>query len=242
MALACDRHQAGILFNYVRGFFETVPALKAMVVRVTADAIELSNRVVIEIHSASFRAVRGRSILCAVLDECAFFRDENFASPDVELVAALSPGLARVSGSMLILISSVHKRSGILYQRWKDHYGRDGDVLVLRGTTLQFNPSFDEAIMPKALAEDRERYAAEYLSEWRDDLSTWLSRDLLEAAIDRWVSGPSAPGQCQICRGLRCLRGSERFVHRGDLPRAVRRYVVLDLLYERQDPLIRATP
>ncbi len=72
---------------------------------------------------------------------------------------------------MLIIISSVHKRSGLLYQRWRDHYGRDGDVLVVRGTTLQFNPSFDEKIIAKALAEDRERYSAEYLSEWRDDLS-----------------------------------------------------------------------
>ena len=213
MALACDRHQAGILFNYVRGFFETVPALKAMVVRVTADAIELSNRVVIEIHSASFRAVRGRSILCAVLDECAFFRDENFASPDVELVAALSPGLARVKGSMLILISSVHKRSGILYQRWKDHYGRDGDVLVLRGTTRQFNHSFDEAIIQKALAEDRERYAAEYLSEWRDDLTTWLGSDLLDAAVDPGVLVRAPVHGVTYVAGCDASGGRNDFVH-----------------------------
>jgi hypothetical protein len=235
MALACDRHQAGILFNYVRGFFETVPALKAMVVRVTADAIELSNRVVIEIHSASFRAVRGRSILCAVLDECAFFRDENFASPDVELVAALSPGLARVKGSMLILISSVHKRSGILYQRWKDHYGRDGDVLVLRGTTRQFNASFDEAIIQKALAEDRERYSAEYLSEWRDDLSTWLSRDLLDAAIDPGVLVRSP------VNGVAYVAGCDASGGRNDSFTAAISHeeggnVVLDVLYERRAP------
>ena len=60
-----------------------------------ADHIELSNDVSIEVHANSFRAVRGRSILCAVLDEVAFFRDKNFASPDIEVDAALSPGLAR---------------------------------------------------------------------------------------------------------------------------------------------------
>jgi hypothetical protein len=31
MCVACDRHQAAILFNYIRGYFETIPALKAMV-------------------------------------------------------------------------------------------------------------------------------------------------------------------------------------------------------------------
>jgi hypothetical protein len=114
MALACDRHQAAILFNY-RGYFEQIPALAEMVINVGADSIELANRVKIEIHTNSFRAVRGRSILCAVLDECAFFRDESFASPDIEIDAALSPGLARVQDSIKILISSVHKRSGLLY-------------------------------------------------------------------------------------------------------------------------------
>jgi hypothetical protein len=32
-----------------------------------------------------------------------------------------------------------------------------------------------------------ERYGAEYLSKWRDE-STWLSRDLLDAAVDCGVA------------------------------------------------------
>jgi hypothetical protein len=121
------------------------------------------------VHTNSFRAVRGSSILCAVLDEVAFFRHENFASLDTEVDAAISPGLARLPGSMKILISSVHKRSGLLYQHYRDYYGKDNDdVLVVYGTTLQFNPSFDESIIEKALAEDPERYGTEYLSKWRD--------------------------------------------------------------------------
>jgi hypothetical protein len=188
MCLACDRHQAGILFRYIAGYFETIPALKAMVTAIGGDYIELCNDVAIEVHTNSFRAVRGRSILCAVLDEVAFFRDENFASPNTEVDAAISPGLARLPGSIKVLTSSVHKRSGLLYQRYRDYYGRDNDdVLVVYGTTLQFNPSFDESIIEKALAEDPERYGAEYLSKWRDDLSTWLSRELLDAfaALER---------------------------------------------------------
>jgi len=120
MCLACDRQQASILFKYIRGYFETMPALKAVVTAVTADSIDLCNAVSIEVHSNSFRAVRGRSILCAVLDEVAFFRDENFASPDIEVDAAISPGLARMPGSLKILISSVHKRSGLLYHKYRD--------------------------------------------------------------------------------------------------------------------------
>ena len=74
---------------------------------------------------------------------------------------------------MNILKSSVHKRSGLLYQRYRDFYCKNNDdILLVYGTRLQFNPSFDEDIIERALAEDPERYGAEYLSKWRDDLST----------------------------------------------------------------------
>jgi hypothetical protein len=168
MLLAVDRPQAGVAFNYIKGYFEEVPTLAKLVKHIGDDSIELRNRVVIEVHTNSYRSVRGRSLLCVICDEVAFWRDENSASPDIETVGAVTGGLARVKGSMLILISTAHKRSGLLYQRWKDAYGRnDPDVLVVKGST--------------------QLYRAEYLSEWRDDLSTFISRDLLEAAVDRDV-------------------------------------------------------
>jgi len=188
MCVACDRAQAGIVFGYIRGYFESVPSLKAMVVNFTSESIELSNRVIIEVHTNSFRAVRGRSLICVIFDEAAFFRDEHSSSPDTELHAAVSPGLARMPGSMLVIISSAHKRTGLLYKRFQDFYGKNSDeVLVVHGSTLTFNPSFDAKIVERALEEDPQRYGAEYLSRWRDDLSTFIDRLLLEAAVDKGV-------------------------------------------------------
>lgn len=196
MCIACDRDQAGILFNFIRGYFDEVPALKKMVVAVNADTIELSNKVIIEVRTNSYRGVRGRSILRAVLDEVAHFRSDNSANPDTELYGALRPGLARVPGSAMVLISSAHKRSGLLYQQFKDHYGKDDDdVLVVKGGTRQFNPKFDQSEIDKALVVDPQLYGAEYLSEWRDDLSAFISRELVEAAVDRGVIvRPPQPG------------------------------------------------
>jgi hypothetical protein len=78
--------------------------------------------------------------------------------------------------------------SGLLYQKWKEHYGKsDDDVLVVRGTTLQFNPAFDAKVIARQLAADPQLYGAEYNSEWRDDLATFISRELLEAAVDPGV-------------------------------------------------------
>ena len=186
--IAVDRSQASVLFGYIRGYFSEIPTLKKMVVAVNADSIELSNKVVIEVRTNSYRAVRGRSILRAVLDEVAHFRSENSSNPDFELHAALTPGLARVKNSMLVLISSTHKRTGLLFERYKTFYGKDDpDVLVVCGGTMQFNPTFDQREIDRALASDPQLYGSEYLSSWRTDLSSFIDRELVEQAIDTGV-------------------------------------------------------
>ena len=81
LCLAVDKSQAAIAFRYIRGYFEAIPALAAMVCNIGASTIELSNHVVIEVSVASFRAVRGRTILAAILDELAFLRDGILCKP-----------------------------------------------------------------------------------------------------------------------------------------------------------------
>jgi hypothetical protein len=49
---------------------------------------------------------------------------------------------------------------------------------------LTFNPSFDAKIIERALKDDPERFSAEYLCQWRDDLSSRIGRDLLDASVD----------------------------------------------------------
>ena len=66
MCLACDRAQAGIVFGYIRAYFETIPALRSLVINWGSNSIELRNGVVIEVHTNNFRAVRGRSASSAL--------------------------------------------------------------------------------------------------------------------------------------------------------------------------------
>jgi hypothetical protein len=239
MCLACDREQAKIVYNYIRAYFEQIPALAKMVTRIADDAIELSNNTVVEVHTNSYRSVRGRSLLCVICDEVAFWRSEDSASPDFEVAGAIDPGLARIPGSTLILISSAHKRSGLLYQKWKDHYGRnDEDVLVVKGTTLQFNPLFDAKIIARQLAADPQLYGAEYNSEWRDDLATFISRQLLEAAVDTDVIVRPPQPDVQYFAFDDPSGGAHDSYTLGIAHQDMRSDdVLLDLLYERFAPL-----
>jgi hypothetical protein len=188
LCIAVDRDQAAIVLNYTKAYFEEVPALCAQVKSFDRGGITLKNGVSIVVATNSFRSIRGRSILATVFDECAFWRSEDSAIPDVEVAAAVAPGLARVPGSMSIMISTVHKRSGLLHQRVKDNFGKaSDDTLVVLGTTQQFNPLFDAKIIARQIEEDPQRYSAEYNSIWRDDLASFISRELLDAAVDRGV-------------------------------------------------------
>ena len=216
ICLACDRGQASIVFNYIRGYFETIGALKAMVTHCGADSLDLSNNVTIEVHTNSFRGVRGKTLLCVIFDEVAFWRDENFSNPDVEMEIAVRPGLARVIGSMLIMISSVHKRAGLLYSNQKSLFGKDiDDAMMVMGSTLKFNPSFDADLIARDLAADPERFGAEYECKYRDDISSFISRDLLDACTDKGVVVRSPEAGCPIRGVLRCQRRSQRRIHVG---------------------------
>jgi hypothetical protein len=139
--------------------------------------------------------VRGRTLLCAILDETAFWRDERSSTPDEEVYRAIKPGLARMPGSMLIGISTPYRKAGLLHRMFREHYGRDSDVLVIRAPSTTFNPTLDRAVIDQALAEDPTGAAAEWLAQFRDDVSGWATRDLIEAAVDRGVTvRPPLPG------------------------------------------------
>ena len=96
--------------------------------------------------------------------------------------------MATLPTSMLIGISSPHKRSGLLYSKWCDSHGKDDDdVLVVAGELRTFNPSLPQKIVDDAMAKDPSKARAEWLGQWRDDLAEYLSRALIEDAVDDGV-------------------------------------------------------
>ena len=52
-----------------KGFVEASPLFMQLVDRVLAHEIRLKNHISISVHPSSFRSVRGRTLLCAILDE-----------------------------------------------------------------------------------------------------------------------------------------------------------------------------
>jgi hypothetical protein len=180
--LAADRKQARSIFRFVTGLLNAVPMLAAMVQDQTAESITLSNRVVIEIATASFRVTRGYSFAAVLADETAFWRDENSVNPAQEIFRALRPGMSSIPGSILLNASSPYRKEGVLYSVYKRHFGvENARVLVWKASTAEMNATIDPAIIQEAYDDDPEAAAAEYGAEFREDLADFVSRDIVDA-------------------------------------------------------------
>ena len=91
--IATDREQARTIHRYCRALLTRVPALKQLVAHDSDDEIELRNGIVIEIQTASFRSVRGYTVIACLADEIAFWAtDEASANPDSEIPGGNSAG------------------------------------------------------------------------------------------------------------------------------------------------------
>jgi hypothetical protein len=184
LVLASTVSQAKTVFDYCKGYIEASPLLSQLVERILSDEIRLTNGITISVHPCSYRSVRGRTLVCAILDEVAFWRSDESATPDTECYRALLPSLATTGGPM-IGISSPYRKLGLLHTKWRDSYGvDDDDVLVAQGPSTRFNPTLSQRIIDRDMKADPEAAKSEWGGEFRSDLSSLLDDELIDAAID----------------------------------------------------------
>ncbi len=235
MVIASDRRQARVVLGYINAFLE-IPMLSRMVVSRLKESIELTNRVRIEVHTSSFRSVRGYTLLGCICDEIAFWPTEESASPDVEVLTALRPGMATVPGALLLCISSPYARRGALWEAYREHYGKAGaPVLVWQAETRAMNPTVSRLTIEAAYLRDPAAAAAEYGAQFRTDVEGFIPLEVVEAHVvpQRFelppVSGQTCCGFVDPSGG-----GADSFTlaiahYEGD-------HAVLDCLRERVPP------
>ncbi len=185
MVLAADRRQARAIFRFVYGLLHEVPALKQRVERTTQLELHLTRQVSLEIHSSSYRSVRGYSLAAALCDEVSFWwSEESAANPDHEVIGALKPALASIPGSMFLAASSPYAKRGTLYDAYREHFGKDdAPALVWRGATQRMNPLIPQSVIDKAYADDPAKAEAEFGAQFRSDIESYVSREAVEACV-----------------------------------------------------------
>ena len=184
--IASDRQQARSIFRFAKGLLTGIPGMAAMVLDDKNDIITLRNNVVIEIAAATFRGTRGYSYAAVLADETAFWRtDDTSANPDVEIFAAIRPGMGTIPGALLLNASSPYRRAGVLWTAYRENYGKDdAETLVWKATTREMNPEYSQKKIDKAYADDPARAAAEYGGEFRTDLDAYVGIEVVDACTE----------------------------------------------------------
>jgi hypothetical protein len=182
LLVAADREQAKILHRYCQGILSP-PILQSSVLNVTTSEIELKGGVTIEVVTRSYRTVRGRSVCVAVLDELAFWRDDDSANPDSEVLNAVRASMATFGNdAMVIAGSSPYARRGVLWEAFRRWHGKD-DVrnLVWQAATRTMNPTVSQEFIDAEFERDPASAAAEYGANFRSDIAEFVSMDVLDA-------------------------------------------------------------
>jgi hypothetical protein len=187
--LAASVQQAASAFAFVEGIFAVAPNLQGLVDGATSDTLRLVTGIDIQVRPASFRTIRGISAVAAICDEIAFWRSDDSANPDREILKALRPSLA-TTGGPLIAISSPHAKRGELYGTFKRHYGPNGDplILVAKAPSRSMNPTLPQRVIDRAVEADPEAASAEYGAEFRGGLEVFVSREIIEACVSTGVT------------------------------------------------------
>ncbi len=184
MIIATDRKQARVIMRYLTALLQSVPMLAAMIERQDSESIDLNNQVSIEITTASYRTIRGYTVVAALCDEIAFWRSEDSANPAEEILGAVRPAMSTIPGALLIALSSPYKRSGPLYDAYRRYYGHNSPVLVIQGDTRTMNASVPQSVIDRAMELDPVAASAEYLAQFRSDVGSFLESELIDRAIE----------------------------------------------------------
>ena len=224
LCLAQDQKVAAQILNYTEAIFAASPILSQLVIGRTADSIKLKHNIQIQVRPASFKSLRGPTYIAALFDELAFwYTDETNASPDTEVLAAVTPGLLTTRG-MIVMASSPYRRRGILWEKFKKHFGPDGaaSVLVAKGSTRLFNPTIEQSEIDRLMEDDPAKNSAEYLAEFRTDLESLVAREVVEDCIvpgcheiapqrnvsySGFIDGASGSGQDSFALAIGHLQG-----------------------------------
>ena len=184
LVIATDRKQARTIFRYIRALLTQVPMLAKLITREDRETFEIDNSVTIEVGTASFKSVRGYTIVAALCDEIAFWPTDDSAQPDYEILDALRPGMATVPNAMLLCASSPYARRGAIWDAHRRHFGKDGDpVIVWQADTRTMNPTVPQRVIDEATERDPASAAAEYGAKFRSDVESFVNREAVEACV-----------------------------------------------------------
>lgn len=163
---------------------------------VTAISAKLRNGSLITVGPPSFK-LRSQAIPVCAMDEMGVWaKDKESAQPDIEVVRAVSPAMASFPFSKLVKTSTPMTKEGVLWESAQigtyGHKLENGEAkqahartIVIHGPSAALAPA---KVLPRERliaerAKDASAFNREFLAQFADSVTGFLSVDLLRAAV-----------------------------------------------------------
>ena len=134
-----DLRLAKQTLRYASGAANTCPSIKALIESDTADALVIrrpdGKAVSIEALPATRggSALRGRSLVCAILDEAAFMYDDQYVANAEALFKAVAPRI--LPGGIIIVATTPWAEAGLAYDEFVRNFGHPITAIAAQAPT-----------------------------------------------------------------------------------------------------------
>jgi len=184
VVLATSQRQARVVHRYIAAFLRR-PALAPLIVRETADEIELSSGIVVMTLPCSAASARGLGIAVVILDEAAWFQGVDGSPLDVgEIWRGLIPATAQFP-ERRVIVASTPRWAGdwfaTLCQRAET--GEDPETRTWHATTAEMNPFISARFLEAERVRDPVAFRREYEAAFESGISAALDADLVRSAV-----------------------------------------------------------
>lgn len=215
LCVANDKNQASIVFQEMKGYMNQVDYFKSSSAHDTQTYVQFRSEsdrkrfgdagkatITAAFNSCVAKGLRGRGIICVILDEFAFFVDESNKSSAEAVYRALTPATRQFtprdpsdrrvaigpSDGRIIVISSPDAKDGYFYSLYNTAIsgGKAGaNMLMIQAPTWEVRPDLSEEDYEVDYAKDPKSFDTEFGAQFSDRVRGWIEveRDLTDCII-----------------------------------------------------------
>lgn len=213
LCVANDKEQASIVYSEMGGHVEAVDYFKSAQVGHTQTFMRFQTdndrkqfgegpghkaTLTATFKSSIAKGLRGRGIMCAILDELAFFVDDGKSSAE-RVYKAIVPSIAQFSPKnpknkreptgpsegRVVAISSPDAREGFFYRLYQIAMAKDKasqNMLMIQAPTWEVNTGLSSDYYETEYNKDAKSFATEHGAEFSDRVRGWIedAKDLTD--------------------------------------------------------------
>lgn len=186
VSVATTLDQSKIAIQNIKDLVKNSPVLSQLIVRETADSLELSNGAVFKAMPASSRGSRGMPVALLIFDEIAHTIDSEAGNASgYSLYQALAPSVAQFGRlGKILLLSSPWVKSGIFWDLYQQSLsGEFSHMMCVNLPSWEVNPTLSRDFLEQEKRRDPQLFEVEYGAQFSGSISAFLDWENIDNCI-----------------------------------------------------------